>query len=109
MAKQTPVSVADGLRRLRLFNEKAERLRRTRFIKMTSAEGVGVRVSYRANEPLTVEKRGADEEATDALLLTLRFFLQPRDGIQLEQIEQLYRALPLPDEYKERVSTGLRV
>jgi hypothetical protein len=108
MAKPKAVAVAEGLKLLRLFNEKAERLRRTRFVQMTSGERVGVRVSFHADKPLTVEKRGADEEATAALVLTLRFFLQPRDRIQLEQIERLYHALPLPDDLTGRVTRGLK-
>jgi hypothetical protein len=40
---------------------------------------------------------------------TLRFFLQPRDRIQLEQIEQLYRDVPLPDEDRRWVTENLGV
>jgi hypothetical protein len=34
------------------------------------------------------------------MALVLRFFVQPRDRIQLEQIGELYQTLPLSDERK---------
>jgi hypothetical protein len=76
---------------------------------MAYGEGAGVKLSLRNGQPAKVVKYGADEDATAAFVLTLRFFLQSRDRIQLEQIAQLYRHLPLPDEDRNRVTENLGV
>jgi len=102
-------SVSDALQRLRLFNDKAEKLRRSRFFEMAYGEGAGATLSIREGQPVKVVKRGADEDATAAFVLTLRFFLQSRDRIQLEQIEQLYRDVPVPDEDRQWVTENLSV
>jgi hypothetical protein len=109
MGKQHHADMPEALRRLRLFNDKAEKLRRSRFFQMAYGEGTGATLSIGEGQPIKVVKRGADEDATAAFVLTLRFFLQPRDRIQLEQIEQLYRHVPVPDEDSQRVAEGLSV
>jgi hypothetical protein len=58
-------------------------------------------LDFGVGRPLTVERRGADEEATDALSLTLRFFFNKRDGIALEQMRSLYNSLPITEEDKQ--------
>src|ERR1017187_3110684 len=103
------IDVPEAVKRLRLFNDKAEKLRRSRFIQMAYGEGAGATLSFGEGQPGKVVKRGADEDATAAFVLTLRFFLQPRDRIQLEQIEQLYRDVPVPREDCQRVTEGLGV
>lgn len=50
------------------------------------------------------ETRGADEEARLAVVSTLRIFVQPRDGINAEQIAQLYEALPVEIDPKAKES-----
>jgi hypothetical protein len=101
MAKQA-VETTEALRRLRLFNEKAEKLQRCSFIEKVFRPDHGVTIHFGEDQPLTVEKQGADEEATDALTLTLRFFFNQRDGISLSQMRELYEALPVPDEEKRK-------
>jgi hypothetical protein len=102
MAKPA-VETTEALQRLRLFNEKAEKLQRCSFIEKVFRSDHGVTIHFGEDRPLTVEKQGADEEATDALSLTLRFFFNQRDGISLCQMRELYQALPLPDEEKQKV------
>ena len=51
---------------------------------------------------------GCGEESTAAFVLGFRLFLQPRDGIMLGQIEELYRQMPLPSEYKYWVTENLK-
>lgn len=101
MAKPA-VETAEALQRLRLFNEKAEKLQRCSFIEKVFRSDHGVTIHFGEDQPLTVEKQGADEEATDALSLTLRFFFNQGDGISLSQMRKLYEALPLPDEEKRK-------
>jgi hypothetical protein len=105
MGKKTVVmTVGEALQKLRLFNAKAEKLYRCSFIQKVFRKDHGVTVSFGIDQPIRVEKRGSDEEATDAAVLTLRFFLQPRDGIAYEQIRDLYAILPVPEEDKLTVN-----
>ncbi len=68
MAKQTPISVAEVIHRLWLFNEKAEKLSRLSFASKAFAEGAGATLQYNSeHRRAMIEKRGADKESTDAL------------------------------------------
>ena len=107
MGKGSTQSTQDALQRLRFFNEKAAELKRLSFIAKVSAEDAGFTAHFEPSQ-LQVEKRGADQESTAALVLTLRFFLQERDGIQLEQIEQLYQQIDVPAENRYWVSENLK-
>src|SRR5438552_9626672 len=52
-------------------------------------------MNFHGEKPLTIEKRGADEEAILALATTMRFFVQETDGISLRQIAEIYESLPV--------------
>ena len=101
MAQTSGTTVTDAIQRLRLFNEKADTVRRGSFLEKVSRDDHGVTLHLRAGAPLSVEKRGVDEEATLALALTLRFFVQPRDGISLQQVAQVYESIPVPTKYSQ--------
>jgi hypothetical protein len=94
----------EAIRKLRLFNEKAQLLQKSRFVQMVFTEGSGVTVSYKQGQPLRVVKRGADHEALAAFALTFRFFLQKSDGISLEQIEGLYQSLDVPEDVRSSLT-----
>jgi hypothetical protein len=100
MTSKQPISQAEALRRLRLFNEKAEKLANSRFVERVK-QGRQLTIRMGADQPLTVERQGPDGEATDAMLLTLRFFFNKGDGISLAGILELYEALPILED--ERV------
>jgi hypothetical protein len=106
MAKPRTVTKEEALRRLRLFNEKAEKLQRGGFVQKVFRKDHGVTIHFGENQPVTVEKRGADEGAIDALSLTLRFFFQKRDNISLEQISEVYEHLPVSNEDKDKARRG---
>jgi hypothetical protein len=59
-------------------------------------------MNFRENQPMEVERRGADEEATLAFAITFRFFTHKNDEIELSQVAELYEALPVSDEEKQR-------
>ncbi len=67
----------------------------------------GFTVNMTEQSGTTIEKRGADTEATLALVTTLRFFVQERDGISFVQMGKLYEALPVSDQDKEQVRQGV--
>jgi hypothetical protein len=107
MANPQPLSIPEALRRLRLFNEMSEKLQRRTFLNRAFSEGAGVTAHFEPGR-FRVEKHGADEESTAAFLLTLRMFLQEKDGIELEQIERLYASLDLPEQQKQGVSDAMK-
>ncbi len=84
---------------MRLFNEKAEKLANSRFVESVQ-KGRQVVISMGANQPLKVERHGPDAEAIDAMLLTLRFFFNKRDGIALDTMLEFYETLPITEEEK---------
>ena len=94
MPKIKALSISEKIQKLKLFNEKIEELRRRNFVKQIFGKEHGVTVNFKADAPLNIEKRGADEESRAALALTLRFFVQERDGIKLEQIAEIYESIP---------------
>lgn len=88
--------------KLKLFNEKADLLRRSRFVSQVFRPDHGFTVHFHYDRPSETERRGADEEATLALATTFRFFVHKSDGIELGQVAELYEALPVPDIDKQR-------
>jgi hypothetical protein len=92
-----PLSRNQQVQKLKLFNEKIDLIRRGRFAALVSRPDHGFTLSLAAGAPMTVEKRGADEESTLALVTTLRFFVQERDGVTIAQIADLYDALPVEE------------
>ncbi len=98
------MAIAEKIQKLRLFNEKIEMMRRGRFASLVSRSDHGVTLSISSEAPMAIERRGADEDSTLALAATLRFFVQPKDGITLLQIADLYETLPI----EERAKTSAR-
>jgi hypothetical protein len=98
------LSTTEQIQRLKLFNEKIAIVRRGRFRGLVFRPDHGVSISFGSGAPMDIEKRGADEDSTLALVTTLRFFVQERDGITLEQLADLYETLPV----EERAKTSAR-
>src|SRR3990170_1264328 len=107
MSGETSLSLAEAIRRLRQFNENVEQLGRFSFLRKAFAPGTGATLHFEPGRAWQ-EKRGADRESTAAFVLVLRLFLQPRDGIQLEQIKDLYQEMPLPENDKSLVAENLK-
>ena len=108
MATQS-VDKVEALKRLRLFNEKSQELRSYSFIEKATHKDAGITINF-DSETKTVEGKrvGADNEARSAMCLVLRFFLQPRDHIELHQMAELYTALPIKNEDKQLVADNLK-
>ena len=94
------ISLEEAVRRLRLFNEKAEILLEKRsFLEKVSAENAGFQLKW-SDSVVTMRRIGADDEATDAFVTTFRMFIQPRDNISISQTLELYDQLDVPPEVK---------
>src|ERR1039458_4761839 len=97
----------EALRRLRLFNEKAQELRSYSFIEKALHKDAGFEIQFDA-EKTTVKRQGADNEARAAMCLVLRFFLQPRDQIEVHQLADLYETLPVKPDDKQFACDNLK-
>jgi hypothetical protein len=99
--------MSEMLQKLKLFNEKIETVRKGRFVPQVFRPDHGVTMNFATEKPLTVVKRGADEDAILALAMTLRFFVQERDGISLWQIAEIYESLPLEEMEKKSARSAV--
>lgn len=94
---------------LRLFNEKAEKLARLSFMAKLSHPDAGVTISFqnpKVGTPIvTQERRGPDEEAIDAFVLTFRYFIQDNEQTSFRNMEQHYLAAPIDPELQKQFAT----
>ena len=98
-----PKTIGEAFHRLKLFNEKAKTLHGRKFIPQVSNNRFMWSLS--ADEvTVTYETQGPDEESRLAVVSTLRMFVQPRDGISIPQIAELYEALPVEVDPKAKES-----
>jgi hypothetical protein len=87
---------------LRLFNEKAEKLLNTRFVKHLKETGkLSVSISANKGQEVQVTRILPDQDAIDAFVLTFRFFYQDNEKSSFRQISQTYEKLPISSELKE--------
>jgi hypothetical protein len=84
---------------LRLFNEKSDKLARLSFMEKMRHPDAGVTIQFdhpKGGTPtVTQERRGPEEEAIDAFVLTFRFFIQNNETTSFHNMEQHYLAAPL--------------
>lgn len=93
------------IKSLELFNEKAKKLSRLSFpetiFKYNS--GVSIKISKRDDGlyDLIQERRGPLEEAIDAFVLTIRFFIQDNELISFRRLAEIYDMAPIEKKLKE--------
>lgn len=91
----------EDLEALELFNEKADKLKKSSFMKFLLERGSGVTISGDKDGRLTAETRWPDEEARDAFVLTFRFFIQKKERSSLRKMAKVYDNLPISQQQKE--------
>jgi len=94
------------IKSLSLFNEKASKLSRLSFTKeiFKCSTGVTIKIN-RKNDgfyELTQERRVPFEEAIDAFVLTIRFFIQDNESVSLRNIAKIYEVAPIELKLKEK-------
>jgi hypothetical protein len=97
----TPKTVGEAKISLQRFIEKAQVLRASTFYEQVYIDDHGTTMEF-SSAGLSVEKRGATEDATLAVAATMRFFVQSQDGISFEQMGSLYQRLPITAYAKEQ-------
>ena len=88
-----------------LFNEKAQKLQRLSFIQSMVQSDVGVSYSLQlrddGNYDQYAERRGPDEEAIDAFVLTFRFFIQDNEKSSLRNMAECYEKALVSSKLKD--------
>lgn len=87
---------------LKLFNEKADKLANSRFIKTLLDGESGFRFSWGAQVAPVSERYGPDQEAIEAFTLTYRFFVQDREPCSLRNLAKMYPRLPVGPSLLQR-------
>lgn len=82
---------------IRLFNDKVDRLDGLSFVRWLRTNRLAFSI-HLSRSGVSATAEGPDSEATDAFVLTLRFFVQNNEPISIDNMAQLYRTLPLPAE-----------
>jgi len=90
------------LKALILFNEKADKLNNLTFTKYVTTQKHGFTLSFQIDGPVSVERRGPDEEAIDAFVLTFRFFIQDNEESSLRKQAKLYGDLLISYHKKDK-------
>ena len=89
---------------LSLFNEKADKLLRMSFVKTIFETKTGVTLSWKAREDGLYDefhvRRGPEEEAIDAFVLTFRYFIQDNETTSFRKMADHYSSLPTDVCYK---------
>lgn len=92
----------DTRQTLQLFVEKADELKSSGFVRqLEELRQTRVQISWKAQDGvLRVQRWGPHQEAIKALVLTLRFFIQDRDGISLRSLCALCDDPGLSEDWK---------
>lgn len=91
---------------LRLFNEKEDKLFRLSFVKTVFETNTGVKISGnitdKGNWQATSSRKGPNEEAIDAFVLTFRYFIQDNEKSSLRNLSKYYEIAPIDEESKKQ-------
>ena len=102
------MDLASVIQRLQLFNEMATKLERKGFVEKMLESGVQFTFEFSPNRwgiKGKIERYGPNEDEIDAFLLTLRFFVQDKDGISIRKIAEYYnRHLPIQSFLVQKIN-----
>ena len=104
--KKNNVDKPDPIAALNLFNEKVEKLIDSRFIKHIQKNGLKVSVNASVNEGVKISDTLPDQEAIDAFVLTIRFFIQDNESTSLRNMADIYNEIPLSLDIKDNFNSA---
>jgi hypothetical protein len=84
----------------RLFNEKADDLKRSRYLKSILENETGLSIEIENKGNTTVTLKGPDDDAIKAFVLTFRFFIQDNERCSIRNVAKIYEDLDIPGEMK---------
>ena len=95
---------------LELFNEKADRLLNSAFVRALTSRQTEVTISGRRQEngsfETSSEFRGPSSDAVDAFILTFRFFIQKNEPTSLRNIARIYDEIGDDDGFLSRFNSA---
>jgi len=91
----------NDLKTMKLFIDKAEKLRNNSFTKKINSEGFGITISAKKDGNVNVEKKFPTDESIEAFVLTLRFFIQDNESSSFGNLAKIYSKLP--DHSKQKI------
>jgi hypothetical protein len=87
---------------LEYFNEQVGRLAALSFTKYLTEHSIST-PNLLEGQDFSIDSAEPNLEATEAFVLTLRFFVQDNEPISIRNIARLYESLPVSDEIKALV------
>ena len=87
------VEVASALHALRLFNEKADKLKELSFTEWVASEPTRYTLEFKPGGGITGKRHGPDAESVDAFVLTFRFFVSDREPSSFRRMARMYEEL----------------
>ena len=96
----------DLLHLLALFNERADELDNSTFVRHMVAHGHGFTLSFTSSES-SLETAGPSKDALKSFLLDFRMFIQEKDQIQVEQIMTYYHQLTPPADIMNAAQSAM--
>src|SRR5262245_57956512 len=101
------ITAEEGRTALILFNEKAERLARSSFLKQLDETPLSLTLTFGVDDP-EISSTAPGEDPVDAFVLTLRFFLQDKEPSSFRRLADVYETLPIPEALRKRFRTTRR-
>ena len=90
------------LRALKLFNEKADKLLQSMFVKFIKEKReFTVQFSAKKGEAVRLGKQLPNQHAIDEFVLTFRFFIQDNEDSSFRKMTRLYEELPISQNLKD--------
>lgn len=98
----------EDLEALELFNQKAEVLKNSRFMKSLLEQGSGLTISQQKDLSFKIEPKWPDWDAINAFVLTFRFFIQKKEKSSFRHIAKVYDRLPISQDKRELFKNARR-
>jgi len=98
----------ENLEALELFNQKAEELKNSRFMKFLLEQGSGLTVSQQKDLSFKIEPKWPDWDAIKAFVLDFRFFIQDNERSSFANMAKTYDDLPISQQKKELFTNARR-
>ncbi len=92
----------EAIKTLQLFNEKADKLEGLSFTR--GLPDSGVTISGKLGEPIKAQRLGPNDEAIDAFVLTIRFFVQDNETISFRNVADVYASIPVTSDLVEKLN-----
>jgi hypothetical protein len=91
----------DPVARLELYNERAVKLEASTFLQSVLDSRITLRL---LEKPFRVAREGGpDQDSMEAFVLSLRLFVQDRDGLSFRIIKSFYDTIPVSQKLKDAV------